>query len=108
MAKKVIMWKYQNCNQPSRCYGWSEKEVYNDWDHIYSDPYYVEIPDDFSLEKTKFGDMMYFKKGCNRAYEVLTYRPYCEGCSPYLVGGDPTETIKLKVIGPVPEDELPD
>lgn len=103
--KKVIMHKYYDPDRLFGGYGWSIEEVYNDWDHIYSQPYYVEIPDNFNLGETVAGDVAYFKDGCNYRYEVEIGRRDCENSSPYLVGGCPGESIRLNVIGIVPENE---
>lgn len=97
--KKVIMHKYYNPDRLFGGWGWSIKEVWNDWKHIYSDPYEVEIPDNFKLEETVMGEEMYFKEGCNVGYEVFIGCSKNENGSPYLVGGSPVEEIKLKVIG---------
>lgn len=76
--KKVIMYKYFNPDRLFGGYGWSIEEVWDDWNHIYSDPYYVEIPDNFNLGKTVIGEEMYFKDGCNQGYELTIGRTDCE------------------------------
>lgn len=103
--KKVILYKYFNPDKLFGGYGWSIKEVWDDWNHIYSDPYYVEIPDNFNLGETNIGEEMYFKDGCNQAYKLTIGKTDCENGNPYLIGGSPVESIKLRVIGIVPETE---
>lgn len=77
-------------------YGWHIEQTYGDYD-----PYYVEIPDNFSVGETAAGEKMFFKDGCNRGYELLIGQDSPNG-RPYLVGGtNPVEMIRLKVIGPV-------
>jgi len=93
--KKVIMYKW-NAVRSGR-WGWSLKEVWNDWDNIYSDPYYVEIPDDFELGKTVIGEEAYFKIGCNQGYEIASTSEL-KNCSPCLIGGSSVEIVNLKVL----------
>lgn len=102
--KTVIMHKFFNPDRLFGGWGWSIDEVWDNWNHIYSDPYEVEIPDDFILGKTIADEKMYFKAGCDRGYELTIERTDCENSSPYLVGGSPAESIKLHVIGKVTED----
>lgn len=97
--KIVIMYKYFNPDRLFGGWGWSVKEVCDSWNQIYSEPYKVEIPDDFYLGKTETGREIYFKVGCNRGYELTIGRSDCEDSSPYLIGGSPVERIKLHVTG---------
>lgn len=102
--KTVVMYKYSNPDRLYGGWGWSVNEAWDDWNHIYSDPYEVEIPDDFYLDKTIADEEMYFRTGCNQGYELTIGRTDCENSSPYLVGGNPVESIKLRVLGKVEED----
>jgi len=100
--KKVVLHKTHN--PILGIWGWSAEEK-NDYQNlIFSDPYYVEMPDDFYPEETTLGKTMFFKKGCNVGYK-LTIGRNSENGSPYLVGGRPVESIKLKVLGAVEEDK---
>lgn len=99
--KKVILHKTHN--PILGIWGWSTEEV-NDYQNlIFSDPYYVEIPDEFVPDKTKYEKTMFFKNGCNTGYE-LTIGRNSENGNPYLIGGSPVESIKLKVLGAAAED----
>lgn len=99
--KKVIMHKWQSCRTGT--WGWSLNEVWNDWDHVYSDPYYVEIPENFELAETVTGEEMYFADGDRRGYEIVSFSDH-ENCIPYFVGGSPVKTIRLHVLGPAEEE----
>lgn len=99
------MYKYFNPDRLFGGYGWSIEKVWNDWDHIYSDPYYVEIPDNFNIGENITGEKMYFKDNCKIGYEVHIGRKYNKNSSPYLLGGSPVESIKLKVLGLVTENK---
>lgn len=94
--KKVIMHKW-NAVRTGR-WGWSLNKVWNDWDNIYSDPYYVEIPDDFDLSEPVMGEKLYFKSGDHIGYK-LTSTNNLKNCIPCLIGGNPVEIVKLKVVG---------
>lgn len=96
--KRVIMHKW-NAVRTGK-WGWSIKAIWNESDNIYSDPYYVEVPDNFTLSETAMCEAMYFKLGCQVGYEVSNFSDG-ENCKPYLIGGSPVETIKLQVIEPV-------
>ena len=103
--KRVVMYKYFNPDRLFGGYGWSIEEVWDDWNQIYSDPYYVEIPDNFNLGENVTGEKMYFKEGCNHGYQLTIFDENNKNGSPFLIGGDSTELIKLKVVGIVPENE---
>lgn len=94
--KKVILHKTHN--PILGIWRWSTEEKNDYQNFIFSDPYYVEIPDCFYLGETTLGNTMFFKDGCNVGYE-LTIGKNHENGSPYLVGGRPVESIKLKVLG---------
>ena len=79
---------------------WSLEEVWDDWDHVYSDPYFVELPEGFSIGESVSSSLMIFREGCNIGYEVYA-GSNTEHCLPHLIGGNPVENITLKVIGPV-------
>lgn len=95
--KKIILWKSYNPDRLFGGYQWHIDEVYNDWDHIYSEPYEVEILENFEVGVTVAFEKMFFKRGCDKGY-YLVIGQNCENGNPYLVGGDPVEKIKLKVI----------
>ncbi|MDU7706095.1 MAG: hypothetical protein E7J94_02335 [Clostridium sp.] len=78
---------------------WSLEEVWNDWDHVYSDPYIIELPEGFYVGECITGQPMIFKKSCNLGYDVCIGQN-SENGKPHLVGGHPVENITLKVIGP--------
>lgn len=101
--KKVIMWKYFNPDRLFGGWGWSIEKVWDDWNHIYSAPYYVEIPDDFHIKKTAYGQLMYFRDGWDYGYD-LSKTSSAEVCTPLLIGGKDVETVKVRVIGPAPDD----
>lgn len=93
---KVILHKGFNPNAlPNGYWFWSEKEVRNDFGNIYTEPYVVEIPDEFELCETVSGEERYFKDGCDTGFEIGSIHNTAH-CSPYLIG---TELVKLKVIG---------
>lgn len=97
--KIATLYKVFNPDPHFGGYFWREERVWNDWDGIYSESYHVEIPDDFELGESVSGEKMYFKKGCNRGYEIITM-PDSPNCAPYLCGGDdPTKPIRLNVLG---------
>lgn len=100
--KKVILWKVYSFDRLYGGWNWSIEEIYNDWDHVYSDPYWVEIPDDFYIGENMSGQKMFFRAGCDMGY-ILTIGRNCENGNPYLDGH-----IKLNVLGPVNKDELPE
>lgn len=100
--KKVIMYKYYNPDRLFGGWGWSIEEAWDDWNNIYSEPYEVEIPDDFRLANNIYHKVMYFKGSCNIGYQ-LSKSGNDENCMPYLIGGSPVECIRLKVIGPYKE-----
>lgn len=105
-VKKVIMYKSHNYS-PTPLYGqtweWSIEEVWDDWNHVYSDPYEVEIPDDFELGETTGGMIMYFKKGCSAGYEIGSEDPRKESGRPCLFGGSFPEIIVLNVVRRIEE-----
>lgn len=47
----------------------------------------------------------YFKNGCKQGYVLKIGRSNCVNGNPYFIGGNPVESIKLKVLGIVPEEE---
>ena len=104
--KQVVIWKGYN---PDRLYGgyfWSIEEVFDDWNRVYSDPYLVEIPDDFNLSKTITGEKMYFRDGDDNGYALYAGSPEQENTNPYLVGGSQSERIKCTVIKKLDPKEL--
>lgn len=101
----VIMWKYFNPDRLFGGYGWSLEEVCDGWNNIYSNPYYVEIPDDFALGEAQDGSAAYFRGDDRQGYEVAGGNR-AEGCNPYLIGGSRAESIRCRVIGPVPDGEV--
>lgn len=104
--KTVIMYKYHN---PDKLFGgwrWSTTKIWDKWNHIYSEPYEVEIPDDFYLGQSVTGEEIYFKVGCKQGYNLVIGRANCENSSPFLIGGCPIEKIRLKVIGKVKKDDV--
>lgn len=103
--KKIILHKYHNPDRLFGGYGWSMEEVWDDWKHIYSDPYEVEIPDNFSIGKSNFGEEMFFKDNCNMGYDLGIDGRYNKNGKPYLVGGSPVEMVFLNVIGKCKEIE---
>lgn len=106
--KKEILYKTFDTDPLRGGYDWSIGKVSNSFrqNYVYSEPYYVEIPDEFHLAETQAGNMMYFKDGVDRAYTLTIGNGKTENGNPYLIGGSPVESIKLKVLGPVPENEL--
>ena len=103
--KIVTLWKAYNPDRLFGGYSWHLEEVWDDWNHIYSDSYYVEIPDDFNLGETVTGETLYFRDGCDIGYDLTIGNTNHKNSSPYLIGGNPVENIKLRVIGMVREDE---
>jgi hypothetical protein len=102
--QKVIMYKYFNPDPLFGGYGWSIEEILYDRNSIYSNPYYVEIPDNFHIGESVTGEKMYFKDGCDHGYKLEIENRYSENSRPCLIGGNPTEVIKLNVIGIVQEE----
>lgn len=96
--KTVTLYKAFDPDPHFGGYFWREERVWNDWDGVYSEAYHVEIPDDFYLGETAFGETKYFKKGDNRGYDVITMSD-APNCLPYFCGGKHNELIKLKVLG---------
>lgn len=99
--KQVIMYKWNSVKKST--WGWSIDEVYDDWNSIYSDPYIVEIPDDFMLGENVCGEKMYFKAGQKTGY-IVSETSQQKNCRPVLIGGSTAEWIVLHIIGPVIED----
>lgn len=99
--RKEKLYKVENVM--GRTYQWSAEPVWDDWNHIYSTPFWVEVPDGFNLAETICGDKMYFRDGCKYAYSLTIGDSGCENSAPYLIGGSPVERIRLKVIGPAEE-----
>lgn len=96
--KKVIMYKYFNPDNLFGGYGWSIDKIWDDWNHVYSDAYEVEIPDNFSIGETITGEKMYFKDGCDLGYQLNIGNINFKNGNPYLIGGSPTESVKCNVI----------
>jgi len=96
--KTITLWRAYNPDRLFGGYSWHIEEVRCGWDHVYSDSYKVEIPDDFSVGKSDMSKKMFFKQGCKQGYELTIGRSDCENGNPYLVGGSPVESIKLRVI----------
>lgn len=96
--KTVTLWLTYNPDRLFGGYSWHIEEVYDGRNHIYSEPYKVEIPDEFYIGESVYLKKMFFKEGDNRGYELTIGRNDCENSSPYLVGGTSVESIKLKVI----------
>lgn len=96
----TILYKYFDPDRLYRGYGWSIKEVFDGLDCIYSDPYLVEIPDDFHLSEAVSGETMFFRQGCHWGYKLCIGDKHDPDSAPYLIGGMPVETIHLKVVGP--------
>ncbi|MCI6857715.1 MAG: hypothetical protein MR867_00270, partial [Eubacterium sp.] len=63
----------------------------------YSKPYLVELPENFYVGKTVSGEKAIFQEGNSCGYEVSCFSSR-ENCNPYLIGGNPTRKIKLKVL----------
>ena len=93
----ITLYKGYNPDRLFGGYFWSLEEVWDDWNHIYSKPYLVELPENFYVGKTIYGEKLIFQKGNNYGYEVSSLSS-CENCNPYLIGGNPTRKIKLKVL----------
>lgn len=96
--KIATLYKVFNPDPHFGGYFWREERVWNDWDGIYSEPYHVEIPDNFYLSETVSGDKRYFKKGDDIGYDVITISGSPD-CLPYLSGGKYNELIRLRVLG---------
>jgi hypothetical protein len=97
--KQVVLHKFYNPDRLFGGYGWSLDEVRDGWNGIYSDPYCVEIPDEFHIGETVTGERMFFKDGCDTGYTLTIGRSDCANGNPYLVGGNHVEMIKLNVLG---------
>lgn len=95
--KTVILWKVYSPDRLFGGYSWHTEEVQDGWRQVYSDAYEVEVPDDFYIEKSTSGEILFFKTGCGHGYR-LAIGSNCENGNPYLVGGRPVKTIKLRVI----------
>lgn len=95
--KTIKLWKAYNPNGLFGGYSWHTEDVRDGWEQMYSDPYEVEVPDDFYIEKSTSGEILFFKNGCGHGYR-LAIGSNCENGNPYLVGGSPVESIKLRVI----------
>lgn len=94
---RVILYKHYKFNSPISVKGewfWSSENV-SRWPEILSDPYVVEIPDEFELCETVSGEKMYFKNGCSTGFEIGSIHNTAH-CAPYLIG---KELIRLKVVG---------
>lgn len=98
-VKTVTLWRTYNPDRLFGGYSWHIEEVRDGWNHVYSDPFEVEIPDDFYVGESVMSKKCFFKQGCNQGYELTIGRSDCENGNPYLIGGIPVESIKLKVIG---------
>lgn len=94
--KKVIMYLGWNYNFGVH-YHWHEEREYSDWD-----PYFVEIPEDFSLCESRSGKMMYYRGDDLIGYK-LTISQDSENGYPVLVGGSHTEMLTLNVLGAADE-----
>lgn len=103
MSKVMTLYKYQVIDRLFGKFGWSVHEIHDDWNHVYSDAYSVEIPDEFYLGKNVAGDTMFFKEGKDLAYDLCISDEHSENGIPSLVGCD--EIVRLKVIGPVPKEK---
>ncbi len=95
---KAIIYKWHSVMDHR--WGWRLDEFRDGWEHIYSTPYYVEIPDEFELCESVYGSKMYFRKGGTVGFEVCETSNR-ENCKPLLIGGSPVEIVKLKVLGEV-------
>lgn len=104
MSKVMTLYKYQVIDRLFGRFGWSINKIYDDWNHVYSDAYSVEIPDEFYLGENVAGDTMFFKEGKDLAYDLCIGDEHCENGNPYLVGN--SEMVKLKVLGPVPGGKI--
>ena len=93
----ITLYKGYNPDQFFGGYFWSLEEVWDDWKHIYSKPYLVELPENFYVGKTVSGEKAIFQEGNSCGYEVSCFSSR-ENCNPYLIGGNPTRKIKLKVL----------
>lgn len=100
MSKVMTIYKYQVIDRLFGRFGWSIQEIHDEQNHVYSDAYSVEIPDEFYLGKNVAGDTMFFKQGKATAFDLCIDDEHCESGNPYLV--DYEEMVRLKVIGPVP------
>lgn len=95
---RVIMYKWNRVMEGR--WGWNLEKVWDEWNRVYSSPYYVEVPDDFKVYKSVTGEKMFFRNGCDIGYEICGTSSL-EDCEPVLIGGSPVEIVKIKPIGPV-------
>lgn len=103
-VKTVILYNYEKCRHVPHYFGWSIEEIWDDFLSVYSEPFYVEIPDDFYIGETITCEKMFFKENCDYGYELCTSNGK-RNQKLYLVGGSPVEKILLNVLDPVPKDE---
>jgi len=92
--KRFILHKVHDCDSLYGGWDWSIRPV-EDGNMVSSTPWEVEVPDDFSLEETVSGEMMFFREGHDLAYSLSIGRS-SEGGNPYLISAD--EMVKLTVI----------
>lgn len=93
---KVMFYKWHNVQFGG--YGWSLTDRVDDANNVFYDSYFVELPEGFYLDFSAAGDPLVFKKDCSYAYRLTSSTTY-KNCVPVLVGGDPVEMVRLRVIG---------
>lgn len=94
-SKKMIMylrWVYEFGKD---VWYWTyDKRGDADW----TGAYWVKIPEEFSISKSKDGETLFFRGDNPTGYELFISNNSGDGV-PVLVGGSPSERIFLKVVG---------
>ena len=89
---KTTLYRFYNQEEGlNGVWGWSIEKKYGDFE-----PFYVEVPDEFSVGETNGGVTAFFKDNNDVSYFLDGGRD-----SLSLVGGSPVEVIRLKIIGRV-------
>lgn len=96
MENTIILYKGYNPNLFGGWF-WSLEEVWDDWNHVYSDPYKVELPEEYYVGECITGEHMIFKRDHNIGYDVVIGKNSEHGL-PHIIGGTPVEDVTLKVI----------
>lgn len=101
--QKVRLYKFTDYSTGAS--GWSLSEVWNHLTNTYSDPYEVEIPDEFSLGRTLSGDILLIKDGKDQP-AMLELSD--DGESPMIVAenGHIIMLLKARKLDPVKQMEF--
>jgi len=102
--KTVKMWKTYNPDRLFGGYFWNKEYVYDDWKGVNSDPYLVEVPDEFYVGKSTVDADEIFSTKSQIAYDVCGTSTL-KNCRPLLIGGSPVEEVELKIVRKLDDNE---